>query len=192
MNEEKKAAEINLPTVTEIMGPYARMIYENVNLETLALACERGSKVHAVCRNLIEGYFVPSIDEDIAMYIKSFNAWKDESSFISLTTEKRYYDHEKGFSGQIDMVVKENGELVLYDIKTSSAKSKSWPIQLAAYVHLLELNGLKINKAGIIHLKKTGKKANIYLFDNEDLKEYWQIFLGMLNSYNYFIRKKVA
>ena len=188
MKEHLQAARLNYPRVSEIIHPYSRMGFENIDMEVLANACERGTKVHAICKALMDGYFIPSIDEECKPYIDSFNLWMGENKFTAMESEKRYYDDENKFTGQIDMIVKQDGKTILYDIKTSATKSKAWPVQLTAYAHLIMLGGTKIDSVAVIQLKKTGKKPTIHQY--EDLTEYGRLFTGLLLNYNYFLRKK--
>lgn len=188
MEEDIQALRTNYPRVSEILAPYAQIFFRDISLEVLANACERGTKVHAICKALVNGYFVPSIDEECRPYIDSFLLWKDVNKFVALETEKRYYDDELKFSGQIDMLVKQDGRTILYDIKTSATKSPSWPVQLAAYAHLIGVKGPKVDAVGILQLKKTGKKPTVLMY--EDLDEYQTIFSALLLNYNYFLRKK--
>lgn len=182
------AMKMNYPRVSNIICPYSRFDYENISLETMANACERGSKVHAICNSLIQGYFVPNIDAECQPYVDSFIQWMKEKNRKFIYGEKRFYDDELKFSGQVDLVVEEDGEMVLYDLKTSASYSNKWPIQGFAYSHLLKANDISIDRIAIVQLRKTGKKPKIY--ELEDLEEYEKVFRELLDLYDYFLRKK--
>ncbi len=188
MDKNMKALRAIYPRVSEILSPYAKTFFENVSLEVMANACERGTKVHTICKALVDGYFVPEIDEECRPYIDSFLLWKAENKFTVLETEKRYYDDDLKYSGQVDIVVKQDGKTILYDVKTSATVSASWPVQLAAYAKLIELTGIKIDEVAVIQLKKTGKKPVVHVY--EDREEYSLLFSALLLNYNYFLRKK--
>ncbi len=91
----------------------------------------------------------------------------------------------------------------MIDIKTSANASKSWPVQLAAYKHLCEINGYEVETVYNIHLKKTksatfDEDKNILIpskvkaveIPYEDLTKYWEIFASALSCYDYFDRKE--
>lgn len=183
---------LNYPRVSEIISPFTRKDYENISLETLVHAAERGTKVHAYCTGIALGEWVPEIEEECKPYVESFQKWFSENVKTTIAVEEATYDDELMFkSNGFDMIVqiKDSEEHVLIDLKTSANPSKSWPIQLAAYHHLVNLHGYDITSVANIHLKKSGaigKEVNAAM----DVSKDWEIFKQALNLYNHFIRKE--
>lgn len=216
-NREKKMDESELDfqrmlyvRVSDVISKQNFEELRSIPLETLANAAIRGTKVHDYCTTLVKGLWLPDIEEEYAPYVDAFMRWYDQNVFQTLYTNTRLYDDNKKFTGEFDMIVvlKESREIAMLDLKTSANVSRSWPIQLAAYKHLCELNGYEPDAFLNIHLKKTkpafyenteeGKvmitppvvKANPIRHD--DLKPYWEIFSSALRCYDYFNRKEAA
>ena len=103
------------------------------------------------------------------------------------------------YSGEFDLIVKlkDSKRIAMIDIKTSANKSKSWPIQLAAYKHLCVFNDYPSDLYFNLHLKRSKKEGEeTYsikpkLVPYEDLNPYWEIFSSALTCYDYFHRKEL-
>lgn len=196
------------PRVSDIISKQNEMELKSVPIRVLADACIRGTRVHELCTTFIKNLWVLDIEPEYAPYFESFKEWAQKNIEYTLFSPIRLYDDSKRFTGECDMIVKlrSSGEIALVDIKTSSAKSKAWPIQLAAYHHLCKLNGYDIDKICNVHLKPT--KAAIYeqkdgqkvlisapivkarVIEYEDINPYWEIFSSSLKCYDYFDRKE--
>lgn len=196
--------------VSDVIGKQNYEEMRSIPLETLANAAIRGTKVHDYCTAYVRGLWLPEIEKEYAPYVEAFTRWYEENVFQTLYSNTRLYDDAKRFTGEFDMIVvlKETKKIAMLDLKTSANVSRSWPIQLAAYKHLCELNGYQPEAYLNIHLKKTKSaifetigdekvivsapvvKANAIL--HEDLKPYWEIFSSALKCYDYFNRKEAA
>jgi hypothetical protein len=82
-----------------------------------------------------------------------------------------------------------DGRLVVVDLKTPAAESKTWRLQLAAYHHLVksdfEKRGLEVElECMSLRLKKTGgeAKAHVYIATPQD----FAVYLSCLNVHRYF------
>lgn len=203
MNTEKE--KFCYPRVSDIISKQNSDEFRNVNLEVLGNACLRGEKVHEYCTSYLVGAWISEIEEDYQPYVDAFRVWVDQNVDECLFSTVRLYDHEKLFTGEFDLIVKlkDSKRVAMIDIKTSSAVSKSWPIQLAAYKHLCELNDYPSDLYFNLHLKKTkGPEFNekTFMMDPatvkckqipyEDLTVYWEIFASALRCYDYFTRKE--
>lgn len=201
--EEQRAL---YPRVSDIIGKQNADELRSVPIDTLYNACIRGTKVHEYCTAFAKSLWIPDIESEYKPYVESFEEWsaKYVESYDRLS--ERLYDDERMFTGEFDMIVNlKDGRRALIDIKTSSAKSKSWPIQLAAYAHLCKLYGYEFDVVLNLHLKKTQAalyeekegekllvsplKAKACEIMYDDLKPYWEIFSSSLKCYDYFCRK---
>lgn len=187
--------------MTELIKPgYARVSdvisscystqFEYVSLEALANAAIRGERVHSYCVGYARGRWLPEMEPECVPYFESFKIWYDQNVHQLCNAETRLYSEKYMITGRFDLVVvlKESKQIALVDLKSSANPSKSWPIQLAAYKHLLEVNNYELETTMNLHLKKTGKIAKS--IPPEDLSYSWEIFQSCLNAYNYFTRKE--
>lgn len=181
------------PRVSDILKVFTRKDYEMISPEVLANAAARGTKVHTYCAGYAEGLWLPEIEAECQPYVTSFALWCDECIDSVILTEERLYDDELKFSGQIDMVAKlKDGSLALIDLKTSANESKSWALQLAAYDHLLKLNGYTMDIVTVLKLKKTACRVKEIPYKAEQLKSSWNLFKAATDLYAYFERKEVS
>lgn len=177
------------PRVTEILRNFTS--YQYVPKNILANAAARGSSVHAICAGIAKGVWIPDgmIEAEHLGYVKSFHLWNEEFAKEFLIIEKRFYDTGKDFSGQIDfLITTKDEECWLVDIKTSSAPQKSYPVQMAAYKHLLQTNGITIKGAMIVYLDRDGNTPKVHAL--EDLSEETRIFMCALDCWHFFNRRK--
>jgi len=172
----------NFPSVTQILSPYTdfSMVPEHI----LSRATERGQKIHAICAAILQGLWVPRIEPELAGYIASFQAWKEQFIEEVIFVEHELVDPVYGFIGHPDMIVRAYKEIILVDLKTPVVLQKAWQLQLSAYLHLARKNGHKPNKAGSLRLTPNGAipKMQWYLDNAND----FNIFLGLLNGFRYF------
>lgn len=197
------------PRISDIVDRQNESELRSVPIDTLVNACIRGEKVHAYCTAHLLGLWSPEVEEEYQLYVNSFIEWAKDNIYQTLYTKTRIYDDVKCFSGEFDLicVMKSTMKPALLDIKTSAKPSKSWPIKMAAYKHLCELNGYHVDTVYNIHLKKnpakykkngeekvlvspSSVKAVAIEHKEEDLKAAWEIFTSALKCYDYFERKE--
>jgi len=204
--DEKRSGYVR---VTDIISRQSTEL-RNVPLEILANACLRGDKVHAYCTAWARDLWVSDVEEEYKPYFDAFVQWASANVEEVLHTSNRLYDDTLRFTGEFDMIVRLKGsnQVVLLDIKTSSTRSKTWGVQLAAYAHLCKLNGYHFDKVINLHLRKThsplyeikeGEKVMIsppqiklIEIEHEDVTQYWEIFSSALKCYYYFEHKERA
>lgn len=183
-------ASSNIPRVTEILRPFTGFDY--VPKDILERAAARGTSVHALCAGIAKGNWIPDgmIGEELIGYVKSFRKWQEAQVESFEIIEKRYTDWEDRYSGQLDFVVKcKDDKLYLVDLKTSAKPQKSYKIQMAAYEGLLRQNGVKVEGAMLVYLKKDGEFPDIEFM--ESFEEEFHVFLSAVKCYEYFkIRKQ--
>ena len=202
--EEKRAL---YPRVSDIIGKQNCNELKSVPIDVLANACIRGEKIHRYCTAFLNNLWVDDIEPEYVPYFEAFQDWAQKNVSCAYHSNVRLYDDVKRFTGEFDLIVKlHDGRLALLDIKTSCNKSKTWPVQLAAYGHLCEQNGYKFDVVYNVHLKKT-KSAEFEEKEGEkilisppqvktcpieyiEMKPFWEIFSSALKCYDYFDRKE--
>lgn len=178
-----------LPRVTEILKPFTN--FDNVPKNTLAKAAVRGTTVHSICAGIAKGNWIGDelIDSEYLGYIKSFKQWSEAQVKEYIVIEKRYVDEDLMYTGQVDYVITGNDDnYYLVDIKTSATKHKTYPLQMAAYNGLLNINGINVHSSLIVYLDKNGEFPDIQCI--EDMKEDYHVFLSALECWQYFNKGK--
>lgn len=171
--------------VTEIIEVYSKMHLINPNV--LENAKVRGNEVDLACKMLINGIDPLHLDEEYQGYLDSFKAWSEGKEFIP--NPGRFYCDKLMLTGECDAIYKSDTGLVLIDIKTPAAESKSWPLQGAAYCYLAREIGLDIKSIEFVRLIKEGKPAKVYTYEYE---KNWELFKKALELYQYFFKPKKA
>ena len=177
----------DLPRVTEILKSYSGFV--NVPHDILQRACERGTKVHALCANIADGAWidVDTINEGLKGYVRSFNKWAEKIEEYEII-EKRYTHELLGYTGQVDFVAKIQGARFLVDLKTSAKEQKTYPVQMGAYRELLANNGIDVAGCILVYLDAKGDypKENVL----KDTGTETQVFMAALHCWKYFHQKK--
>lgn len=180
---------MDYPRVTEILRYFTG--YEHVPAQVLDRAAARGSSVHAICAGIAKGAWIPDgmIDENLLGYVNSFRDWEKKTVQQFSIVEKRFFDDEKKFSGQIDMVIRGlDGLCWLVDLKTSKVPHKTHPVQMAAYKELLKKSGTEIVGAQLVYLNADGTPPHVVTLNNLD--EARRTFEAALFCWNYFNKGK--
>ena len=145
----------------------------------------RGTMVHYICELYLDSLFIveTNIDNGIMPYYHSFKKWALLMVQEVISVEQRLTDSEGVFCGKYDMVVRLKGDSknTLIDIKTSSQVLKSHRLQTASYRHLAIENDIKVDRHGILRVRKNGGIAIFDEFLNyeSDLK----LFFDLLDRY---------
>lgn len=170
--------------VTEILYPFSGL--GAVDPEVLAHAAERGTKVHKICESIIEGLGEWGVDQETRGYVDSFKQWWSfEPQVIAM--EKRFFCHELGITGQVDLILGPPECAVVLDIKTPLKESKTWKLQGSAYAYLARLAGYNIKGIQFLRLDKYGGPPELYEYE-----ENFDLFKNALEIFNYFFRKKTS
>ena len=173
--------------VTEVLGKYVD--WSRIPDLHLYEACQRGQIVHAACGVSALGGYVAPLPEAYAGYYKSFRRWFDHNVARVIMAEQTLVDSNFGFTGRPDLVVELiNGLILLVDLKTPIAESKTWRVQLAAYLYLLnkhfDTGKLVVNSASL-RLRANGAEAIAVRYD--DWLADFDIFLSALNAHRALI-----
>lgn len=175
---------MNWPSTTQVLQRYVD--FSQVPPDRLALASERGTRVHEACAMYAQGLFsVMVLDNEIAGYVDSFRRWFDCVVAEVIMCETRLIDDALAFHGQPDILVKTpHGGILLVDYKTPLAKAKSWRLQMAAYRHLCVLAGHTPDRCGSLRLSPDGGTPKMEWY--EDSAQDFNIFLCALQVHRFF------
>lgn len=168
--------------VTEVLSPFSGMEY--VPGPVLAHACERGSRVHAMCEAIVRGEGAWDLDEELAPYVQSFEKWWARGHKV-ISIEERFHCPEMMLTGQVDLILSTPEGAIILDIKTSRRPSKVWPLQGSAYCYLARQHSYPVVGMQFLHLLPDGREGRIY-----EYPEQWDLFCKCLDVYNYFFKKK--
>lgn len=130
-------------------------------------ATDIGSVVHDLIRDAYLGLVSPerlaSLNPQVATVYAGWLEWATAQSFEPLGVELMVGNPPLGYAGRIDMLARQNGELVLVDWKTSSKISKSDLLQLAGYARCVEVTyDMHVNRLSLVNIdKETGEVKNV-------------------------------
>jgi len=172
------------PSVTQIISPFAD--FSKIPPDTLQAAADRGTRVHDVCLNFYARGFFTAVEPEIQGYYQSFIRWFGLMVDEVVLVETRLVDPGFMYSGQIDLLAisKDQGDLILVDLKTPMALSKSWRLQLAGYNNLCFIDGHCPDRIGSLRLSPDGKMAKMEWYTNS--AEDFNYFVQALNLYRFF------
>jgi hypothetical protein len=171
------------PSVTRIISPWVD--FSKITPATLQGAAERGTLIHSACTSIALGIgWFPITNEGRAVvgYVNSFRRWFETVVAEVIFTERELADDRFGFIGHPDMLA---STILLVDLKSPLAKSKSWRLQLAAYAHLCEQAGYRPDKIGSLRLHPDGKAPKMDWYEESRLQDF-NIFLSCLTAYRFF------
>ncbi len=196
------------PRVSEIIRVQNQEL-RNIPIEIVKAAAERGTKVHGYCTAHARSLWVgDEIEPEYKPYVDAFIGWYDENVIEIVESEFRLYDDNKIFTGEIDMLVKmKDNTITLVDIKTSHTRSRTWGLQLAAYLHLCDISTkydicrvinlhlkktfsavYETNEQGTVMIKPPIVKADV--IDYKDLSTEFDLFESALKCYHFFYEKE--
>ncbi|MFH2041792.1 MAG: Dna2/Cas4 domain-containing protein [Acidobacteriota bacterium] len=185
----REGEEMKLPSVTTVLSPFAD--FSRVPPDVLEAACERGTAVHTFCAAYAAAHAIGiwamamPVPEELRGYFDSFRLWFDVIVSEVISVEEELIDDSFGFCGHPDLVVKsQQGETLLVDLKSTLMHPRTFQLQCAAYTHLIEKkHGIKIDRAGTLHLSKEGKAPQMRWTENN--REAITIFLQLLSVHNF-------
>lgn len=148
---------IEKPSVTEIAKPISAERLNALQMSMLERARMRGTRCHELAEEyLLLGEIDPQeIEAEYFPYIQQFVLWAKAYRPKVIYTEKQLFG--KDFCGTLDLLCEIDGKIVNVDYKfTSSIDKKSLSVQLEGYARLAEENGIHIDEAWFLHIKKDG------------------------------------
>lgn len=168
--------------VTNVLYPFSGL--DKINVDTVAHAAERGTKVHQICEAIAAGLGEHIDDKEMVGYVDSFKKWWEIGHSV-IEMEKRFWCNDLKVTGQVDFIIDTPDGLAVVDLKTSYKPSKTWSVQGAAYAYLAKKNLYDIKKIYFIHLSKQGKFPKIYEYPVDD-----SFFLAVYRTYMHFYHKE--
>lgn len=156
--------------------------------DVLKETATRGSIVHDLISAYLAGHliiYVPDPDNqvsasEISAYIKSFKEWLSKHTVAPILLEKKFSSDK--FGGTIDFYGIIDGQYTLLDFKTAKKIRLSMFLQLALYCILLEENGYKIDRVGIL-LVNPNHKDDKYI-TRSDMDPYIIFVKKLLNIFH--------
>ena len=179
---------MTVPRVTTVLKPYSGFVH--VDTKILERACERGTKVHALCSAIAGGAWVDidGVEETLRGYVNSFRLWYDGFVDSVVVNEERYIHADLQYSGQVDLVViAKDKQMYLVDLKTSAKPQKTYKVQAGAYRMLLDQQELPVQACLIVYLNKEGFAPNVDTMIKTDAEE--RAFKCALECWYYFNNK---
>ena len=185
------------PSITTVLSPrgkeglmkWRKRVGEKVANHICNKAATRGTKVHKMCEDFLNGEDMTHHKKDFLPYCL-FNELKDKT-FDNINEvigqEVTLYSDKYKVAGRTDLIAEYNGELSIVDFKTSTNERKdsyneNYYIQTAAYAEMFEeLTGKPINQIVILVVTENGtvqefikdKQEYIPLLE-ETLEEWYQ------------------
>jgi hypothetical protein len=130
-------------------------------------AAALGTRIHSAIDQVLNG-FMP--DPEMSPYLAEAGKWFDAVGLSPRLVEADMVSREWGFGGRMDLYAEVNGIPAVIDFKTQDVKKgkpkfyESWPLQLAAYRHMLREAGhpvekcysivVDVNKGQPVHVKE--------------------------------------
>lgn len=161
-----------LVSVTQVMQPLTRMIYEGVDTITMSTAANRGSRAHEQIEHIVK-YGVEEVDPDTEPYIRAYKNFCRDYDPMWYESEYRTYHKNLRYAGTIDLIGSINDHpedcVDIVDLKTTQRiHPKLLSCQLAAYAEALRTQGVKVRDVYGLQLKKDG--SYVFVKIKEDMK----------------------
>jgi len=185
------------PSITTVLSPrgkeglmkWRKRVGEKVANHICNKAATRGTKVHKMCEDFLNGEDMTHHKKDFLPYCL-FNELKDKTfNNINevIAQEVTLYSDKYRVAGRTDLIAEYKGELSIVDFKTSTNERKdsyneNYYIQTSAYAEMFEeLTGKPINQIVILVVTENGtvqefikdKQEYIPLLE-ETLEEWYQ------------------
>ena len=165
--------------VTDVFFPFSGL--KDIDHQILQRAADRGTLVHNICDAIIADIGIPSIPKEAKGYIKSFELWATGKEF--LPKPDRFFCDDLMLTGECDGLYKEGDKIILFDLKTPAAESKTWPLQGSAYCYLAEKEGIHIDRLEFVKLSKDGQEPIVFVYEYN-----FEMYLHCLHTYRYFFK----
>lgn len=144
-----------VPSVTQVMRPLTQQAYASSPAETLRLAAERGTAVHACTEYDDAGELdEASVEDGWRPYLEAYRKWRADVKPQIDAAELRLGC--KKYCGTIDRLCTINGESWVIDLKTTSEIHPHVGVQLAAYEALAAAKFGKHFRRGALQLRSDG------------------------------------
>lgn len=146
-----------------------------------------GTKIHELIEHAIQGKRIVYYHElpDYSMYevlsaLNNFYKWYNKVEAEAVFQEKKFTSDNYG--GTLDYYGIIDDKKTIVDFKTSKDIYPTMFVQLGLYIHLLELNGHEVERAGIVLANI--KVAKHKFLTREQMEPYIQFGLKLVDIYN--------
>lgn len=172
---------VRIPSATQLLKPVSKEIYHGINPAILEKASIRGSAVHEMLENLINGKEVDlsNYPKESWDYFEAVNRWYDNNKeIVSAVTATEYITYGCIYGQYYGATIDVFGDNFIIDFKTRKVKPEIDRLQLFLYNQTF-LDGNK-RKLYIVSILKDGIVETRYLdYDNEcerRIKELVEVF----------------
>lgn len=127
-----------------------------------------GTKVHALARKIATGDAPLALGDaylpdDMVPYAGAIRGFLDKYVGEVLGTEMEFVSDSLGFGGTADLYCQlRDGSYAVIDWKTTTGTERKMGLQLAAYALLLREAGHRVNKRGVVHIRKDEKRRGTF------------------------------
>jgi len=121
-------------------------------------SADLGTRAHAVFDRFVLGEDIQTYDSDLETVVKSFKSWRSTKRIKFLKGDTKVISLKHGFGGTFDaMAIDHEGELQIFDFKSSNYLGDDYALQLAPYAFAAqEIFDLEYLPA--CHVVRFGKK----------------------------------
>lgn len=153
-----------VPCVSDLCKMIDCLTMSGIPAQVLVKASERGTRVHEATEDFEYGLLDMDDEwcaenEDIEPYVAAYiEWWGNGNSSVPIATEEPLFSEETGLAGTVDLVKERNGELWLFDKKTSATLGTLRSL-LQLNIYRLNWNAThdkKIDRLAILQLSKDG------------------------------------
>jgi hypothetical protein len=114
----------------------------------------------------------------------SFFKWLETNPITPILVEGQLVSETYQYGGTVDIYCLHNGLYELIDLKTGSGIWPEHTYQIAAYTHLLEENGFKVDQCRLLNIPRTEDESFLEkLYTDLELGLGWEVFNNCLNIY---------
>lgn len=174
-----------IPSVTQILAPISKVLYEKVEIATLRNKAKIGSQVHKLIERYSKYGLIPNketTDERVYSYFQQYLNWNNEcEDNVIFENEFKgiYLNGNMAFAGTIDNIRMLGNDLVLIDYKTVANPNRFiLSLQLYGYKLIAEqMLGVKINRFYALLLKTDSYEFEEMTLEvtSGKIKEEWEL-----------------
>jgi hypothetical protein len=174
--------KIDFHSVTEILKSEGYTNFDGIPENILIAAKELGTNVHKAIDMVNKGILdYESCDPILLEYIENYSNFLNDYDVEVIESETIVNSKIWGYVGTLDLILKVNGIVGIWDIKTSKKISKTTELQTAAYKIAREESGdIKIKQRGCIQLFRDKYKP--YFYNDKSNEILWKSIVMTHNN----------